>query len=100
MVAPSFFNQEIILPVSCAISRAGITTLIAISAAELPRCFEHRLLCWHSGVFQWRREGNGHVHRSDSFDRSFQVEERALGNDGCDFCSHAITPVPFVNDHG
>src|SRR6267142_298575 len=30
IVSPSFFNQETIFPVSCAISRAGITTLFAI----------------------------------------------------------------------
>src|SRR5213592_2018432 len=34
MTSPSFFNHETIFPVSCAISSAGITTLVAITFAS------------------------------------------------------------------
>src|SRR5216117_1267444 len=100
IVSPSFLIQEMILPVSCVISSAGITTLVAISPAEFPRSFEDGLGSGHRRIFQWRGEWNGNVHRPNPFYRCFQIEERALGDDGCNFRGHTISSIAFVNHDG
>src|SRR5438045_7353347 len=100
MASPSFFNQAMILPVSCAISSAGITTLVAISSAEFPRSFEDGLFGGHGRIFQWRGEWNGNVHRAHSLYRRFQIKESAFGNYRCDFGGHAISSITFVNNDG
>src|SRR5262245_17911884 len=117
IASPSFFNQETIFPVSCAISSAGITTLVAIlvsaarenlflfsrevaapaaSTAHLQRGFKHHLFRRDGRVFQRRREGNRNVHGSDALHRRFEVEEGAFRDDRSDFRSYAVTSVSFV----
>src|SRR5437016_12570899 len=108
--SPSFFTHETIFPVSCAISSAGMTTLVAIgfkenagagfsrlSAERLCR-LAHGLRGRHRRIFKRRRKRNGNVHRSDSFHGRLEIVERARRDHRRDLGRHSISFVTFVDN--
>src|SRR5438309_4176853 len=66
--------------------------------AELTRSFKHLLFAGHSRIFERRREGNRHVHRSYSLHRSIQIVKSAFRDHRGDFRSHSVAMVAFI-DH-
>src|SRR5215475_6987809 len=98
MASPSFLSHEMIFPVSCAISSAGITTLVAISPKHLPGRFEDHLLGGNRRIFQRRREGNRNVHRTDTFHRRIEIEETFFRDHRRDLGGYAVSLVTFVDD--
>src|SRR6266700_7814458 len=68
--------------------------------AKLTRSFKHLLFAGHSGILERRREGNRHVHRSDSLHRSIQIVKSAFRDHRGDFRSHSVTMVAFIDHYG
>src|ERR1700739_393346 len=71
-----------------------------VFSAECASCFEYRLSCWHSNIFERRRKRNGNMHCAHAFNGCFQAVKRSLGNNGSELAGHAVSAVTFVNYDG
>src|SRR3989442_980330 len=99
-VSPGDLSHLRTLPVSCAISSAGMMTFVGIGSgfpAERLRRLEDHLFRRHREVLEDRRERHRHVHGADALDRCVQEIERALGDHRRDLGGGAVALIAFVH---